>query len=382
MIDKIIGDLLLKHNCVIVPGFGGFVAKKSSARIDYVSGTMLPPSKSLLFNRQLINNDGLLVNTLATEANINFADAQIEVDKQVKLWQSILKNEGRVELDKIGFLFLDAEKNLCFEQDRFFNLLVESYGLGEIHFLTQEDVQIAEHMATVKEERIKEVQKDYPHSHVPQLDEIEEETPVVELKPQITPTVERKKSKTWKYLAAACLLPIGFYTFWLPMKTDVLESGMLSLSDFNPFHKKAEAKYTPSSEISIDFKTENVPSVEEQVEALSIESNVYSLKIDDENYIHVNLEDEKEEEVLTEDVAPIQSEEDQVFYIVGCFSNKSNADNLLKSLHENGFDKAKEIDVKNGLHRISAGSGKSIDDLSSVRSQANSLSLEGWILKK
>ena len=61
VIEHIIGELLLRHNCVIVPSFGGFVAKRASATIDYTTGVMQPPKKSILFNRQLINNDGLLI---------------------------------------------------------------------------------------------------------------------------------------------------------------------------------------------------------------------------------------------------------------------------------------------------------------------------------
>ncbi|MEY3200216.1 MAG: hypothetical protein RJA13_2174, partial [Bacteroidota bacterium] len=55
-VEQLIGDLLVRHNCVIIPAFGGFVAKQTSASIDYKNGIMTPPRKSLLFNRQLINN--------------------------------------------------------------------------------------------------------------------------------------------------------------------------------------------------------------------------------------------------------------------------------------------------------------------------------------
>ena len=55
-----IGDLLQKHNCVIVPEFGGFIANYKSAVIDTVNNRINPPSKSVLFNPNLVNNDGLL----------------------------------------------------------------------------------------------------------------------------------------------------------------------------------------------------------------------------------------------------------------------------------------------------------------------------------
>lgn len=377
MIDKIIGDLLLKHNCVIVPGFGGFVAKKTSARIDYDSGKMFPPTKSLLFNRQLINNDGLLVNSLAEESKVKFADAQIEVDNQVILWKSILKNEGRVELDRIGFLFLDEEKNLCFEQDRSFNLLLESYGLGEIHFLSQEDVGIADHIASVKEKKVIE---NAPIIQ-PTLKEEIQVAPVVEMKIGGNQKELSRKSKTWKYLAAACLLPIGFYTFWLPMKTDVLESGILSLNDFNPFHNTVEAQYEPSENEIAKFESIQFETIEEQTEDLSIESNVYSMKLDEDNFVHVQIQEETfaENDILESVSTPVVSE--NVHFIVGCFSSESNANNLVLFLKENGFENAKEVDMKNGLHRISAGSGASVQDLQNVRQQANSLQLQGWFLK-
>ena len=74
-IDHLIGKLLLRHNCVIVPSFGGFVAKPISAKVDFDKGIMTPPSKALLFNKQLINNDGLLVNELAQSSSVDFETA-------------------------------------------------------------------------------------------------------------------------------------------------------------------------------------------------------------------------------------------------------------------------------------------------------------------
>ena len=142
-VEHLIGDLLLRHNCVIVPSFGGFVAKQVSAKIDYASGRMTPPSKSLLFNKQLINNDGLLINEFSQANELSFNQASKEVSAKVSLWREALKSGQRIELDRVGYLYNDAENNLCFEQDRFFNLLLESYGLGKVHFLSEEDVQIA-----------------------------------------------------------------------------------------------------------------------------------------------------------------------------------------------------------------------------------------------
>ena len=150
-IEQLIGDLLIQHNCVIVPNFGGFVAQKISAKVDFRTGRMLPPSKSLLFNKQLINNDGLLANELAKSNGLAFNSATLDLSNKVSSWNTTLNNGGRIELDRIGILYRDAEQNLCFEQDRFFNLLLESFGLGQVNFLTEEDVQISERITVIRE---------------------------------------------------------------------------------------------------------------------------------------------------------------------------------------------------------------------------------------
>ena len=43
-----------------IPGFGGFVANEVSAKINKKTGVISPPSKEILFNKNLINEDILL----------------------------------------------------------------------------------------------------------------------------------------------------------------------------------------------------------------------------------------------------------------------------------------------------------------------------------
>ncbi|MBA3284223.1 MAG: SPOR domain-containing protein, partial [Nitrosopumilus sp.] len=57
-IDQHISQLLYHHDCVIVPGFGGFVTNSQPARIHPVQHQFYPPSKSLGFNIHLRRNDG------------------------------------------------------------------------------------------------------------------------------------------------------------------------------------------------------------------------------------------------------------------------------------------------------------------------------------
>ena len=61
-----IKDLLYRYECVIIPGFGAFLANYTSATIDADSSTFYPPGKTISFNIQLQTNDGLLANYVAS----------------------------------------------------------------------------------------------------------------------------------------------------------------------------------------------------------------------------------------------------------------------------------------------------------------------------
>lgn len=369
-VEQLIGDLLLRHNCVIVPAFGGFVAKQTSASIDYKTGTMFPPKKSLLFNRQLINNDGLLISEFATANSISYETAQKAVLDITGLWLDALKRGERVVLDKVGHLYFDPERNICFEQDRFFNLLLQSYGLGKVHFISEEDVQAA---TTIKA-RNEQVETPIRAIEFAKVETMESEPTVI-----VHPAI-KKGTKVWRYVAAACLLPIGFYSFWIPMRTDVLESGMLSIKDFNPFYHSADGKYN-----SHELKLEELPaadkSLEEMVAELPSDIEVLSFPFDDDMYIPVKVK----ENVNTNSDNPSDHTIDAVSYgnvhfIVGCFGNTTNAENLVKKLSAIGFNAAIAGEV-NGLTRVSAGSAQSEVALQEIIRKAQSLGYSGWVLK-
>jgi hypothetical protein len=364
--NTLIGELLLRHNCVIVPEFGGFVARQTSAVIDYASGTMQPPRKSLLFNRQLINNDGLLVAELARTNEISFDEALRMVQGTVAEWNDKLNRGERITIDRVGFIFHDREKNLCFEQDRFFNLLLESYGLGSVHFIAKEDV-----------ERVKEGAK--IRTLDPALAEEKVEDGELEGAEIIQHPAASGNRKMWKYVAAAaCILPIAFYSIWIPTRTDVIQSGVLSISDFNPFHEKHDAQYTQKSENYTLTLSDVEQSLEDQIDA-SPEMEIFTVQLDENLVIPVKVER------VVEPTAVIPSVDQQVSVgafdcVVGCFSSQSNAQNMISSLRARGFE-ARQVDISNGLYRISAGSASTEEQARQLVANVNSQGFNGWILR-
>jgi hypothetical protein len=351
-VEEIICQLLLRHSCVIIPSFGGFVAQSVSASIDKENSIIQPPSKHLLFNKNLINNDGLLTAEYATFNKINYTDSLSKIDLFTINLKSELNAGRKVELPKIGTFHLDSEKNICFEQNRYFNFLLNAYGLGNVQFVPTPKVQ-----ELVEEKTIPTVEVEAPIIKI--------ETPIVDLKSP------KKSRKIIKYVAAAaCFLPIAFYSFWIPVKTDVLNSGVISINDFNPFYKSEKGLYSPSKVDLELIKFEDVsyvalpivepePIVNEPTETVTKSENTFN---------------------SSPSISVKSSNKRQTFeYIVGCFSSNSNAVNFVNALKNQGFDAT--IISGGNLTRVSIGSASNSKALDSLIQLSNSKGYQGWILK-
>jgi len=90
-IEDYIKDLLYRYDCVIIPNFGGFVTNRVSAKIHEDSNTFYPPTKQVGFNVNLIHNDGLLANYIASSENISFDQATSKIKGTVSEWNKLIK---------------------------------------------------------------------------------------------------------------------------------------------------------------------------------------------------------------------------------------------------------------------------------------------------
>ena len=128
-ISKYIKDLLFDYECVILPGFGGFVVKDNSAFIDYNKNQFNPPYREIMFNPLLNSNDGLLITHISKKENITFKEAKQKVVDFVHEVNNKLEEGERVEFEGIGVVFKDENKNLIFEPLNSINFNPESFGL-------------------------------------------------------------------------------------------------------------------------------------------------------------------------------------------------------------------------------------------------------------
>lgn len=125
----LVSDLLFKHNCVIIPGIGGFVANYSQAEFKSDNRSIVPPRKRVAFNQSLIENDGLLVNKLSQQKNISYSEAEKEVLSFTKFVRDKVISNKSFEFKNIGTFYLNKDENLVFVPYEGLNMLCASYGL-------------------------------------------------------------------------------------------------------------------------------------------------------------------------------------------------------------------------------------------------------------
>ena len=82
-VAKAIKELLYTNEAVILPGLGGFTGSPVSAVVDYVQGSVQPPSRKLEFNPNLVINDGILVNHIQKSEVITAQEATVAIDNYV-----------------------------------------------------------------------------------------------------------------------------------------------------------------------------------------------------------------------------------------------------------------------------------------------------------
>ena len=126
-IFKNIVDLLHNNDCVILPGFGAFVLKNTSATIK--GNEFIPPGKNVSFNSMLKENDGLLVKHISATRKTSYKKALKIVENEVELFMNRLSKDLLVEIESLGIFELKDENNIIFNPDFSTNFDSSSFGL-------------------------------------------------------------------------------------------------------------------------------------------------------------------------------------------------------------------------------------------------------------
>lgn len=129
-ISQHISELLFSHECVIVPGLGGFVSNYQPATIHPVQHNFHPPARNILFNKELNKNDGLLVNHIVVAEVMTYEAAMEMIRNYARDVMLALGQGEKVTIEKVGMLHTDVDGNIQFDQELGVNYLKEAYGLS------------------------------------------------------------------------------------------------------------------------------------------------------------------------------------------------------------------------------------------------------------
>lgn len=352
-IDKHIAELLYEHDLVIVPDFGGFLTNYSSAKI-LSNHTFIPPSKNIVFNKSLKNNDGLLANYISTTETISYPQAIELIEKFVLHLNATLKNGEKVKLEKIGILTMDAERNIQFKPGNT-NFFTESFGLAEF----QSPAIKQENLSKRIEMGIKKETKKVVNIH--------------------TGTNTRRKINYKRVIGIAASVVITVGIVWVSLTTNALKN--ISYADLNPFTLKA--KDTIIVYTRKDVSAEESPAMSRK-STIEDQPAVYDQPISTV-VTNVNVEPTKEKEEKTKDVKAIKkntTSNNLIYHLVaGCFKVEENAHKFVEALQNENIHGSVIGKNNNGLYVVSCGDYSTADEarknLKTLRKKKSSL----WLYK-
>ena len=112
-----IETLLLEHDCVIIPGFGGFISNYEEAQYHTDNGSIfMPPHRSIGFNQQLQINDGLLVQSYMSAYDASYPAAHLQMEKEIEQMASQLELDGEYDFGAVGKLTKGLGEIISFDK--------------------------------------------------------------------------------------------------------------------------------------------------------------------------------------------------------------------------------------------------------------------------
>ena len=207
-LERHIEILLLSNDCVIVPGFGGFMAHHVDARYDEQENLFLPPQRTIGFNPQLQMNDSLLALSYVEAYDISYPEALNRIEDEVRELRQHIECNGSYELYDLGIIRLNEYGKYEFEPCEAGILTPELYGLSSFIMKPTASSSVQTIPAAI-DKPDKEVS---PFDILMDSDEKEEEQ-------------ERTiKLSTLRNIAVACITIIAFFFISSPINNSDLNS--------------------------------------------------------------------------------------------------------------------------------------------------------------
>jgi len=133
-IEKYLYEWLLENDTLTVPNLGQFDAVYKGASLQVTINQFSPPSKNLLFNPTVKENDGAFENYLASKEQLILLDAQSKIQQYVTAVKIEVGIQRKYYIEPLGTLRLNPLGVLEFVQEENTSFLGSSYGLPTLHY--------------------------------------------------------------------------------------------------------------------------------------------------------------------------------------------------------------------------------------------------------
>lgn len=349
-LNELIIELLYTHDCVVIPGVGGFLLNYVPATIHPVQHLFTPPSRTVAFNSALQINDGVIASAWSMKSGVGYQRALENVRGFAVELNLKLQTTGSYYFEGIGRLIDNGDGLVHFEPEKAVNLLGDAFGLPSF---TSPAINRGEY---------------YNVSN--------------------TVRVDRKPSRKPARLPVAArwvlmLLPVIIVGVWFFLNP------LLSSGDFGKAILGFEAIGPGVSNSADKSSTVVVSEPKTDSAAFATEKNVGE-RVADSAPATVVPETESLASKTSSQVAQPQAISEPAgavasggYYIIaGCFSTETNATNFVQALKARGYESSLQGTTRSGLFRVSIGYYSSYRDavaaLGDVRSGVNS---EAWLMK-
>jgi hypothetical protein len=348
-----IKEQLYLNDYLVMPDFGGFILKHRASDFSGAGSLLMPPSKTVSFNAQLKQNDGILAACLQEKLLCSASEAMQHLSEFAGYCTSILNTKRRLTFDDIGFFYLDFENNLCFEPLAAANFSTSSFGLSPISLVEIAPVIEVEKKESVFVDRV--------------LSKREEVKPLV------------KTRKNYGRIVTPLILVFLLFGIVALLVMNSKISGELKSSLFNSGSKSG---FNP-----IDYPDLKLVENKNETQAYVADANgLASIELEENKSLTVRVLENKSAAAVTTNPSAkkgIQhSFSDTDFEIVlGCFSVMDNANKMVNKLAKNNVEAFISEHEHKGMHVVSIGSFPSKEAAISKLQEVKTSFPHAWIKK-
>ncbi|MCR5820558.1 MAG: SPOR domain-containing protein [Bacteroidaceae bacterium] len=133
-LSRHIESLLLTHDCVTIPHFGAFVTKYVPAVHSQEEDVYYPPMRSVRFNADMKEDDGLLTSSVCNAYGCTSSEARARVQNLVMNLRQQLLADGQADFGILGQFEQDEDGHITFEACQAGAVTPLFYGLDSFVF--------------------------------------------------------------------------------------------------------------------------------------------------------------------------------------------------------------------------------------------------------